>query len=435
MSTNTTKNTKTRRRNNKRSYNKIENQIETHLMNKKLLNEYNNVIKQTPTVLIELTSIQWKRIKDNSIHVSDAFLSETDVKNKREQTIFYNSIYYGKNLQKQKSDISFNLGKKNGGKMKCIMLNHSRIKKRMLYITTNRNEIKTMNPNHHIISSNATSTSSLSFQNSGKVLLFVLNSSINTKKDKNCYEFSEKDYKELVRFKPNIIKPKNDGNHFQSQGYIASFGNKGYYGMVNSTSSVSQFVNKKSECKVSQENIDRGALNFEKICSDQLESSLGQLEAIFPNISNIICPILNVVNQIETNTVDLNLKKQQTGHNGLWQSSICVNAVTKLFHIERDVTYTLITVPKQKTVKSGCKKTRETFFQFKLNNDNCIAIPMINQTSFIFSGTMLTHRQFSMDGYMNKKKRESLNPYFNIASYGNEKLFRHIRTSLNRNIK
>ena len=60
---------------------------------------------------------------------------------------------------------------------------------------------------------------------------------------------------------------------------------------------------------------------------------------------------------------------------------------------------------------------------------------MINQTSFIFSGTMLTHRQFSMDGYMNKKKRESLNPYFNIASYGNEKLFRHIRTSLNRNIK
>ena len=112
MSTNTTKNTKTRRRNNKRSYNKIENQIETHLMNKKLLNEYNNVIKQTPTVLIELTSIQWKRIKDNSIHVSDAFLSDTDVKNKREQTIFYNSIYYGKNLQKQKSDISFNLGKK-----------------------------------------------------------------------------------------------------------------------------------------------------------------------------------------------------------------------------------------------------------------------------------------------------------------------------------
>ena len=199
MSTNTTKNTKTRRRNNKRSYNKIENQIETHLMNKKLLNEYNNVIKQTPTVLIELTSIQWKRIKDNSIHVSDAFLSETDVKNKREQRIFYNSIYYGKNLQKQKSDISFNLGKINGGEMKCIMLNHSRIKKRTIFITTDRNEIKTMNPNHHIISSNATSTCSSSFKSSGKILLFVLNSSINAKHQRNCYEFTKNDYKELVR--------------------------------------------------------------------------------------------------------------------------------------------------------------------------------------------------------------------------------------------
>ena len=435
MSNDTTKKTKTRRRNNKRSYNQIENLIERNQMNKKLSNEYKNVRKQTPTVLIELTSLQWKRIKDNSIHVSDAILSEVDIKNKREQKIYYNSIYYGKNLLQQKSDISFSLGKNNGGKMKCIMLNHSRIKKRTIFITTDRNEIKTMNPNHHIISSNATSTCSSSFQNSGKILLFVLNSSINTKHQGNDYEFSETDYKELVRLKPNIIKPNNDGNHFKSQGYIASFGNKGYYGMVNSTSSVNQFVNKKAENKISQETIDKGALRFEKVCSDQLESSLGQLESTFPNISNIICPILNIVNQIETNTIELNFKKQQTGDNGLWQSSICVNAVTKLFHIERDVTYTLITVPKQKKVKSGCKKNRETFFLFKLNNDNCIAIPMIDQTSFIFSGTMLTHRQFSMDGYMNKKKRECINPYFNIASYGNEKLFRHIRTSLNRNIK
>ena len=344
-------------------------------------------------------------------------------------------IHYGKHLLQHKSDISFSLGKRNGGEMKCIMLNHSRIKKRMIFIITDRNEIKKMNPNHHLISSNTTSTCCSSFQNSGKILLFVLNSSINTKHQGNDYEFSETDYKELIRLKPNIIKPNNDGNHFKSQGYIASFGNKGYYGMVNSTSSVNQFVNKKAENKISQETIDKGALRFEKVCSDQLESSLGQLESTFPNISNIICPILNIVNQIETNTIELNFKKQQTGDNGLWQSSICVNAVTKLFHIERDVTYTLITVPKQKKVKSGCKKNSETFFLFKLNNDNCIAIPMIDQTSFMFSGTMLTHRQFSMDGYMNKKKRECINPYFNIASYGNEKLFRHIRTSLNRNIK
>ena len=64
------------------------------------------------------------------------------------------------------------------------------------------------------------------------------------------------------------------------------------------------------------------------------------------------------MNQFENKTIDLNFKKQQMGNNGLWQSSICVNAVTKLFHIEKDITYTLITVPKQKKVKSGCKKNR-----------------------------------------------------------------------------
>ena len=158
---------------------------------------------------------------------------------------------------------------------------------------------KKNNQNHHIISSNATSTCCSSFKSSGKILLFVLNSSINTKHQRNCYEFTENDYKELVRLKPNIIKPNNDGNHFQSQGYIASFGNKGYYGMVNSASSVNQFVNKKEGKKLSQETIDKGALSFEKICSYQLKSSLGQLESTFPNISNMICPILNVVNQIK----------------------------------------------------------------------------------------------------------------------------------------
>ena len=116
MSNDTTKKTKTQRRNNKRSYNQIENLIERNQMNKKLSNEYKNVKKQTPTVLIELTSLQWKRIKDNSIHVSDAILSEVDIKNKREQKIYYNSIIYGKNLLQQKSDITFSLGKVMVGK-------------------------------------------------------------------------------------------------------------------------------------------------------------------------------------------------------------------------------------------------------------------------------------------------------------------------------
>ena len=78
--------------------------------------------------------------------------------------MYYNSVHYGKNILGQKSDISYHLGNKNGGEMQCVMLNHSQIKKRMIFITTDRNEIKKMNPNHHLISSNATSTCCSSFK-------------------------------------------------------------------------------------------------------------------------------------------------------------------------------------------------------------------------------------------------------------------------------
>ena len=72
------------------------------------------------------------------------------------------------------------------------------------------------------------------------------------------------------------------------------------------------------------------------------------------------------------------------------------------------------------------------YFIFKINDETNISFNMLSHTSFMFSGTMLTHRQHCNDGYKSKQKREGINPFFNVASYGNEKLFRHIRTSLNR---
>ena len=36
-----------------------------------------------------------------------------------------------------------------------------------------------------------------------------------------------------------------------------------------------------------------------------------------------------------------------TSENGLWQSELCVNALTRDFHTEKDISYTLISVPTQ----------------------------------------------------------------------------------------
>ena len=57
---------------------------------------------------------------------------------------------------------------------------------------------------------------------------------------------------------------------------------------------------------------------------------------------------------------------------------------------------------------------------------------MLENTSFFFSGTYLTHRQFSEDGYQNENDRESKNKYYNIACYGNERLYRHLRLTFQR---
>ena len=47
---------------------------------------------------------------------------------------------------------------------------------------------------------------------------------------------------------------------------------------------------------------------------------------------------------------------------------------------------------------------------------------------------MLTHRQFAEDGYETKDTRKNINNYYNIACYGNERLFNHLRKSFRREI-
>ena len=46
---------------------------------------------------------------------------------------------------------------------------------------------------------------------------------------------------------------------------------------------------------------------------------------------------------------------------GVWQSSLCVNAVTKGWHTENDVTYTIISVPIQEV------KSKDRDYHFLLN--------------------------------------------------------------------
>ena len=69
-----------------------------------------------------------------------------------------------------------------------------------------------------------------------------------------------------------------------------------------------------------------------------------------------------------------------------------------------------------------------------MNESTNIAFKMIQKTSFLFSGTMITHKQFCEDGYVNKQERNNICPFYNIACYGNERLFYHLRKSFRRTL-
>ena len=102
---------------------------------------------------------------------------------------------------------------------------------------------------------------------------------------------------------------------------------------------------------------------------------------------------------------------------------MCVNAETQKYHIECDCTYTLIHVPQQVRKCTAPKY----HFNFMLTKDIKYSIPLNAGTSILFSGKYITHRQSCcvVDDVDD-------DTFFNFASYGNARLFRHIMKSFNR---
>ena len=59
---------------------------------------------------------------------------------------------------------------------------------------------------------------------------------------------------------------------------------------------------------------------------------------------------------------------------------------------------------------------------------------MHQKLSFLFCGAMVTHKQFSEDGYETEMERDSINHFYNIACYGNQRLYNHLRHSFRREL-
>ena len=79
----------------------------------------------------------------------------------------------------------------------------------------------------------------------------------------------------------------------------------------------------------------------------------------------------------------------------------------------------MITTPNQ-------EKKQAPIFIIELQKGYTIGLQMDSGLTFMFSGKHLLHRQMILDG-------TSTHDYFiNFASYGNEKLFNHLKTIIGR---
>lgn len=407
--------------------------------------QYDNKHRSTPTILIELTTREWNRLKPNSIFLSESEVKHDVAKGHRYDKIYYTSVTYGSNMKSvlhpNNSNItskSFSsISKKNGHNLKTDLLNPSRIKGNCICLVTTKSDIEKINTNYVLLNSSGICVQdNRNRKNMSGVVLLLLLSSLPSGASVS-FQWSRDLLKDLQGCKPNIIQNRKGSNHFDSQGYIASFGNKGSYGMSSSISSVDQFANIKSTSKrMNQDEINKMASFFENKTAHELKTAICRFSKVFPQVGRLLCPIINVAYEHQQDkSIDINLKKVKTSDIGLWQSSICVNSITKTFHTEKDVTYTIITVPSHgssKKLSPSSEKRRDSYFLFKINEETCFSIKMQDQISFFFNGTTLTHKQFCLDGYKNDQHYKNIEPFFNISSYGNEKLFRHLRLSLDR---
>ena len=116
-----------------------------------------------------------------------------------------------------------------------------------------------------------------------------------------------------------------------------------------------------------------------------------------------------------------------TSNDGAWQSPVCVNTSLSILYTECDCTYAMISIPLQK-IKRSKKSKMDSMFIFRLNKDSTISLPLQSGLSFVFSGLFLTHRQNYPNHLQNNQET-----FYNVASYGNTKLFNHLRCSFQRN--
>ena len=333
--------------------------------------------------------------------------------NKSKDKCAYASAVFGKNVLYRTDKLQTSVGS-----VWSRVLRMNEVKKGFVAITTSVNELLEEIGTGAVLLIDSTSRTASNddkdnkYKPSGILLLALIGLN---RQQKGHITWNKSHHEMMKKYKKNIIKGSN--KHHGSNGCYYAYGNKAYYGMVGN-SSVSQYTSKNCGLIPCLE-----GLCVTELSQMELQCGITELQHHIPNLPSLISPIISIAHAQQKVKGDINLKEISSSKDGLWQINMCVNAETTQYHIERDCTYTIIHVPQQVKYNVSSKY----HFMFKTADDMNIAIPMQAGSTILFTGQFLTHRQSGPSD-----STADSGTFFNFSSYGNEKLFRHIKKSLGR---
>lgn len=169
-------------------------------------------------------------------------------------------------------------------------------------------------------------------------------------------------------------------------------------------------------------------LSIEKKLQTCMESSLKIILNKLHSLRTVLSPsIANTVTNIPKHAEEINNNNKLIKH-GILNTLLCLNAQTKIPHTEKDISYTIISVPNQTHFLSSTKK-RGYSFEFHINEEKVLVVPLAVGSVICYSGFLLTHRQHITN------IPNDTNPFLNIVSYNSKRLFSHILKSIERNYK
>ena len=143
---------------------------------------------------------------------------------------------------------------------------------------------------------------------------------------------------------------------------------------------------------------------MKNFCASVLENGVDNLLRLVRNLKLLVSSVFGAAYELKKEVKGgANLTRVQSSKHDIWQSQIYINASTSILYTGRDCIYTLIVVPVQQ-IKDLPGNWKKVLFLLYLNDEKIYSIPMISQTSFIFSGLFITHRQNSGVFQLTRKK-------------------------------